>query len=162
MDDIETIMKHLAKSYVVEGDNSRFKAKNPQSLIGAAFNYYLNHHDNFRAFLTNPCVDPDSSSAERCIRAVTVLRKACDFKQSTEDMDSMYVYFTLVETAKMNGFNVKMTMEWLQDFGRSYYLHRADTTLTEQVNNQDRKLESKLMSFTPQSAEGFDIEPRLL
>ena len=161
MDDIDAIMKHLAKSHVVEGDNSRFKAKNPQSLIGAAVCYYLNHRDNFRVFLTNPCVDPDSSSAERCIRAVTVLRKACDFKQSAEYMDSMCVYFTLVETAKMNGFNVKMTMEWLQDFGRAYYLHRADATLTDQVNNQGRKLESKLMNFTPQSAEGFDIEPWL-
>lgn len=113
----------------------RFRAKNPNSLFGAAISYYLNHRDNFRVFLTNPLVEPDSSSAERCIRAVTVLRKSCDFKQSADCMDSMCVYFTLVETAKLNGFNNDMTKEWLEDFGRAYYLHRANATLTHEVNN---------------------------
>lgn len=161
MDDIDTIMKHLAKAYVEEGDNLRFRAKNPNSLFGAAISYYLNHRDNFRVFLTNPFVEPDSSSAERCIRAVTVLRKGCDFKQSAEYMDSMCVYFTLVETAKMHGFNQDMTKEWLEDFGRAYYLHRANATLTHEVNNNGRKLENKLMGFNPDSAEGFDVEPWL-
>ena len=40
----------------------------------------MNHRDNFRVFLSNPLVEPDSSSAERCIRSVAVLREACDFK----------------------------------------------------------------------------------
>ena len=161
MDHVDTMMKHLAKDFVVEGDSQRFKSKIAQSTIGAALAYYMNHRDNFRVFLSNPLVEPDSSSAERCIRSVAVLRKACDFKQSIEYMDSLCVYFTLVETAKMHGFNAAMTMEWLQDFGRAYYLHRANATLTHEVNNRGRRLDNKLMGFTPESAEGFDVEPWL-
>lgn len=161
MDHVDTMMKHLAKDFVVEGDSRRFKSKITQSTIGAAVAYYMNHRDNFRVFLSNPLVEPDSSSAERCIRSVAVLRKACDFKQSIEYMDSLCVYFTLVETAKMHGFNAAMTMEWLQDFGRTYYLHRANATLTHEVNNRGRRLDIKLMGFTPESAEGFDVEPWL-
>ena len=113
----------------------------------------MNHRDNFRVFLSNPLVEPDSSSAERCIRSVAVLREACDFKQSIEYMDSLCVYFTLVETSKMHGFNAAMTMEWLQDFGCAYYLHRANATLTHEVNNRGRRLDNKLMGFTPEVFE---------
>ena len=41
----------------------------------------------------------------------------------------------------MHGFNAAMTMGWLQDFGRAYYLHRANATLTHEVNNRGRRLE---------------------
>ena len=65
------------------------------------------------------------------------MRKACDFQQSIEYMDSLCIYFTLVETAKMHGFNAAMTHE---------------------VNNRGRRLDNKLMGFTPESAEGFDVK----
>ena len=65
----------------------------------------------------------------------------------------------MVETAKMHGFNTAMTMEWLQDFGRAYYLHRANATLTHEVNNRGRRLDNKLMGFTPEAVEGFDVDP---
>ena len=61
----------------------------------------------------------------------------------------------------MHGFNAAMTMGWLQDFGRAYYLHRANATLTHEVNNSGRRLDNKLMGFTPESPEGFDVEPWL-
>ncbi len=35
----------------------------------------MNHRDNFRVFLSNPLVEPDSSSAERCIRSVAVFER---------------------------------------------------------------------------------------
>ena len=33
--------------------------------------------------------------------------------------------------------------------------------LTHEVNNSGRRLDNKLMGFTPESAEGFDVEPWL-
>ena len=63
--------------------------------------------------------------------------QSCDFKQSSEYMESLCVYFTLAETAKMQDFNDAMTREWLEDFGRAYYLHRANATLTDEVNNRE-------------------------
>ena len=36
-------------------------------------------------------------------------------------------------------------------FGRAYYLHRANATLTEQVNNCGRALDEELTAFTPES-----------
>ena len=65
------------------------------------------------------------------------------------------------ETARLNGFNAAKTIKWLRDFGRAYYLHRANATLTEQVNNFGRALDEELTAFTSESAEGFDVEPWL-
>ena len=101
-------------------------------------------------FISSAPVEPDSSNAERCIRSVAVLRKACDFQQSIEYMDSLCIYFTLVETAKMHSFNAAMTMEALQDFGRAYYLHRANPT--HEVNNRGRRPDNKLILNQPKAS----------
>lgn len=37
----------------------------------------------------------------------------------------------------------------------------GNATLTHEVNNRGRRLDNKLMGFTPESAEGFDVEPWL-
>lgn len=83
--------------------------------------------------------------------------QSCDFKQSSEYMESLCVYFTLAETAKMQDFNDAMTREWLEDFGRAYYLHRANATLTDEVNNYGRKLKNKLMGFSPSRQKALKL-----
>ena len=65
----------------------------------------------------------------------------------------------MVETAKMHGFNTAMTMEWLQDFGLVQHQFRTvNATLTHEVNNRGLVLDNKLMGFTPESVEGFDVD----
>ena len=65
------------------------------------------------------------------------------------------VYFT--------DFSIKtsFSLEYRDRFERllGYYLHRANATLTHEVNNSGRRLDNKLMGFTPKSAEGCNVDP---
>lgn len=49
-------------------------------------------------------------------------------------------------------------IEWLTQYAKAYYLHRASNTLTPEVNVNARSMDSKLMAFNENSEEGFDIE----
>lgn len=40
-------------------------------------------------------------------------------------------------------------------------MHGFNAAMTHEVNNRGRRLYNKLMGFTPESAEGFDVEPWL-
>lgn len=66
---------------------------------------------------------------------------------------------SLTETAKANG--IDNVIEWLTEYSKAYYLHRADNTLTHEVNVNGRSLDSKLMAFNAGSEAGFDMEPWL-
>ena len=62
-------------------------------------------------------------------------------------------------TAKANG--IDNVIEWLTEYSKAYYLHRASNTLTYEVNENRRSMDSKLMTFNEGSEEGFDMEPWL-
>ena len=161
MDSLDTIMIHHAEAFVVKGDDGKFMPKVPDSPMADAICYYLNNKERFRVFLTDTSMQSESPSTSRCLHALLVLRNALEFDRSGKCLDSLCVYVTLLETARLNGFNAAKTIKWLRDFGRAYYLHRANATLTEQVNNFGRALDEELTAFTSESAEGFDVEPWL-
>ena len=161
MDALDERMKCLAERLAVEEVDGIYVPKDSDEPMAVAVCYYMNNRDGFRVFLSNPSIEADSSSTIRSVRAHVVLRRALEFDRSGKYLDSLCIYFTLVETAKLNGFNAAKTIKWLRDFSRAYYLHRANATLTEQVNNCGRALNEELTAFTPESAEGFDVEPWL-
>ena len=119
----------------------------------------MNHRANFREFLDDPKIPLDSNAVESSIRAVAVLRKASDFKQSVEYTESLCTLLSLTETAKLN--NLKNPIAWLTDYAKAFFLYRASKTLTHEVNQHGRSLGSKLLKFNEDEAEGFDIEPWL-
>ena len=116
----------------------------------------MNHRENFRLFLDDGRIPLDTNAVESSIRAVAVWRKACDHKQSVEYTESFCTLMSLTETARVNG--IDNVIEWLTAYAKAYYLHRASNTLTHEVNENGRSMDSKLMAFNKGSEQGFDVE----
>ena len=154
---IDTILSKLAEEHACLR-NSKYVASNPDSLIDKAIVYYMNQRDNFFTFLKDAEVPPDSNVAEASIRAIAVLRKATDFKQSQNSTKALCTWFSLHETAKANG--IKDTVRWLTDFGRALYQHKANRSLEKDLS-MGRNIDSKLMHFVDGSENGFDVTPWL-
>lgn len=159
MDDVDIVMKSLAEKHKLTDENGSVKANRNLGQLGKAIVYYMNRRDKLRLFLTDPEVPLDSNAVERCVRAVAVLRKACDFKQTVEHTRALCVLMSLKETALANGIHSPAT--WLSDFARAVFIHRAEKTLTRQVRYEGRSLEHKLMKFDEDADNGFDITPWL-
>ena len=158
MDNVDTVLSGLAAKYTKKhGEKYVTGPRNDQ--LTKALTYYMNHRENFRAFLDDPQIPLDSNAVEASIRAVAVLRKASDFKQSIEYTESLCTLFSLTETAKLNG--LRFTIDWLIDYAKAYYLYRASNTLTHEVNVNGRSLDSKLTTFNEGAEAGFNFEPWL-
>ncbi len=160
MDHIDTIMCELAKTLTRQTRTGKYESLDKTRQAGAAVVYYMNRRENFRVFLDDPRVPPDSNAVEQAIRPTTVLRKACDFKQSRERMSSLCILMSLFETAKANGITANDFEQWLHDYSRAYYIYRANKTLTRKVRASASiaaALDPKLMSFDPDAGEGFDF-----
>lgn len=158
MQNIDSVMQELAKRYAkLQGGKYIRGSRNDQ--LSKAVTYYMNHRENFRQFLDDARIPLDTNAVESSIRAVAVLRKACDHKQSVEYTESLCILMSLTETAKVNG--IDNVIEWLTEYSKAYYLHRASNTLTYEVNSNGRSLDSKLMAFNNGSEEGFNMEPWL-
>ena len=158
MQNIDSVMQTLSEMYAkIQGGKYVKGSRNDQ--LSKAVTYYMNHRENFRLFLDDGKIPLDTNAVESSIRAVAVLRKACDHKQSVEYTESLCTLMSLTETAKANGLD--NVIEWLTEYSKAYYLHRADNTLTHEVNVNGRSLDSKLMAFNAGSEEGFDMEPWL-
>lgn len=158
MNQIDTVMVALAVEFTkIKGGKYICGSRNDQ--LSKAVTYYMNHRANFREFLDDPKIPLDSNAVESSIRAVAVLRKASDFKQSVEYTESLCTLLSLTETAKLN--NLKNPIAWLTDYAKAFFLYRASKTLTHEVNQHGRSLDSKLLKFNEDEAEGFDIEPWL-
>ena len=153
MDYIDQFMQNLAPTAAVRV-GTKWKASSSADAWAAPVVYYLNQRDNLRAFLDDPELVIDSNTAERAIRPFTVLRAACNFRQSIEETDVLLGYFTLFETARAAG--IKNPIKWLKDFGRAYFEHQADAALTER-----RRVGldlSREFCFPATPAPGFDME----
>lgn len=154
---IDTILSGLAEEHACL-QNSKYVANNPESLIDKAIVYYMNQRSSFQTFLSDPEVPPDSNVAEVSIRAVTVLRKVTDFKQSQDSTKALCIWLSLQETAAVNG--ITNTVRWLTEFGRALYQHRADYSVAQELS-KGRNINSKLMKFHQDSEAGFDVTPWL-
>jgi hypothetical protein len=162
MDQMDIIVQYLSERYCTESiDKYGRKAyeRLERTDAASAVAYYMNQKQEFRTFLDDPRVPPDTNLAERGNRAVAVLRRAIGKMQGKAETEALCVWFSLKETARANGIeNPEM---WLAEYGRALYRYRAEKTLTDEVNNNGRKLDSKLMGFNEDSAEGFDYAPWL-
>ena len=158
MDNIDKVMTELSDEYLKQV-GGKYAAKSRSDQVAKALTYYMNHRDNFRQFVDDPKIPLDSNAVESSIRAVAVLRKACDFKQSVEYTEGLCTLLSVVETAKINGVNDPI--EWLTEYAKAYFQHRASNTLTKAVNEDGRSLDSKLMAFDEGAEQGFNFEPWL-
>ena len=96
---------------------------------------------------------------ERNNRAVAVLRNAINKMQGRQETERLCIWLSLKETAEANGINDPI--KWLTRYVRAWYRYCAEKTLTKEVTDNGRSLNSKLMKFNPGASEGFDYEPWL-
>ena len=71
-----------------------------------ALQFSLNHETYLRVFLDNSDVPMDNNTAERAIRPFTVDRKNWVNVDSIRGAEASAIMYSLVETAKANGFRV--------------------------------------------------------
>ena len=158
MDSIDKIMHRLGREFAEKTAAGKYKAApGKNETVSNAVVYYLNSREELRAFLDEPRLVPDTNRSERAVRALTVLRAASGFKQSTEFADSMCGWFTLVETAKANGIDNPVL--WLKQYSRAWAQHVIDETHTklgDQLNP-----ERKLVQYDPDAMASFDVTPWL-
>lgn len=77
----------------------------PQSLLGKAINYSLNHWQALQTYLQEGHLEIDNNRAERGIRPIAVGRKNYLFVGNERGGKAAAVLYSLVETCKQHGVN---------------------------------------------------------
>jgi len=76
----------------------------PKTLLGEAVGYSLNQWDKLIRYIESPYLTLDTNAAESAIRPFAVGRKNWMFAQSPAGADSSCGMYTLIQTAKQNGY----------------------------------------------------------
>ena len=85
----------------------------PNSKLGEAFKYALNHEDTFKNVLLNGNLVLSNNMAERSIKTVIMGRKNWLFSQSYKSAEASAVIMSIIETAKRNDLNVEEYLTYL-------------------------------------------------
>ena len=121
MDALDKIMKKLSEGRIEKSRNGlRWQKAEKADHLAAPCVYYANGRDKFRTFLKDPRIPPSSDIVEGRIRPVTVLRKNIYFMQTQRGVEGVMAAYTLVQTAKLNGVNVR---KWLNEYLADAYWH---------------------------------------
>ncbi len=80
----------------------------------------LNNETALRRFLDNGNIEIDNNAAERALRAVAIGRKNWLFAGSDKGGNTAAIFYTLIETAKLNNINpvkyLHKVFEVIQDY----------------------------------------------
>ena len=77
----------------------------PDSPVGKAFTYAVNHWDLMYYYLEDGKLLPDNNGAERAIRPVTLYRKNSLFAGNEHGAQRAALFFSLLETCKLNNID---------------------------------------------------------
>ncbi|MCP4162981.1 MAG: IS66 family transposase [Deltaproteobacteria bacterium] len=105
---VEPLLEDLKKWLDKKALNLR-----PTSNLGKAIKYTLGQWDKIINYLDCPFLTPDNNAAERTVKPFVMGRKNWLFAGSTEGADAMCFYYSLIETAKLNGLNPYAYLKWL-------------------------------------------------
>ena len=76
----------------------------PSLLLGKAISYTLGQWDKLVRYLESPYLTPDNNACENAIRPFVLGKKNWMFNKSPDGARSSCGMYTLIETAKRNGF----------------------------------------------------------
>ncbi len=85
----------------------------PKGLLGKAIKYALNQWDRLNVYLENGILRPDNNLAENAIRPFVVGRKNWLFAGSPEGARASALFYSLIETAKINNLNPEQYLRFL-------------------------------------------------
>lgn len=144
MDNIDVLMKSLAERYAVREKDKYCRAVD--SDLAEAVVHYMNNRDGLRLFLHDPRVSPDSNAVEGAIRRPVLYKQAAHFKQSPDFVESLCGWFSLVETARLNG--VRDPVKWLTSFAEKFYRVCLDWSLTKEYEDPERKTKKRTLRLS--------------
>lgn len=102
------------------GLKKAYKRLSSKSSTAKAIKYALNNEIALRRFLDNGNIEIDNNAAERALRAVAIGRKNWLFAGSDKGGDTAAIFYTLIETAKLNNLNpvkyLHKVFEVIQDY----------------------------------------------
>lgn len=81
--------------------------------VKTAINYVLKSWDDFQRFIFDGRIEIDSNSIERCMRSIALSKKNSLFAGSHKAAKVWAIYYTLFETARMNGVNPRSYLNWV-------------------------------------------------
>jgi transposase len=90
------------------------KLVEPNSDLGKAMNYWLNHRQGLTLFLRVAGVPLDTNWVERSLRIMAVFRKACLFFKTELSAIILNDMFSLISTCEVNGVNAFEYLNWIQ------------------------------------------------
>ena len=85
----------------------------PESETGKALAYSINQETYLKAFLSNGDIPMDNNYAEQAIRPFTIGRKNFLFFESVKGAKASAIIYSIIETAKANGLNTYLYLEFL-------------------------------------------------
>lgn len=85
----------------------------PKSKLGEAIKYSINQWDTLIVFLEDGRLSCDNNLAERCIKPFVLARKNFLFAKSAKGATASGVCFSIIETAKANGLNPFLYLNFL-------------------------------------------------
>ena len=77
----------------------------PQSSLGKAVNYCINHRDGFMRYLDDGRLEIDNNLTEQQIKPFVIARKNFLFSDSVAGAQALCLHFGLIRTAKLHGLD---------------------------------------------------------
>lgn len=90
----------------------------PNSDLGKAMNYWLNHQSRLTAFLRIKGIDLDTNSVERALKSIIVQRKNSLFFKSRDSAGVHSGLSSIISTCRANKVNAFAYLNWIQDNSR--------------------------------------------
>ncbi len=162
MDQIDALMQKLSQDRV-KVNKGRYCCARADDAVGELVVYYLNHRSNFRVFLDDARVDPDTNRVEQSIRPITVLRNNSGYAQTGETMQVTCDLLSLAQTGKLNG--IDDISRWLADFGSAAVMYVLEKRWQQEAQNPTGKNPNSNFRYGKEVCKellkDFDVTPWL-
>ena len=80
--------------------------------LSTAINYALGAMNDLKRLVFDGRLEIDNNPVERCIRGIAVTRKNSLYAGSIPSAEAWAIYFTLIESAKLNGVDPMAYLQW--------------------------------------------------
>jgi transposase len=81
--------------------------------LKTAINYTLKAFDGLRRFIFDGRLEIDNNPVERCIRGIALTKKNSLCASNHEAAQTWAIYYTLIETARLNQVNPRSYLNWV-------------------------------------------------
>jgi len=107
--------KHVQRIYQKIDELFKDKLVEPNSALGKAMQYWINHKEGLTQFLTEPGMSLDNNLAERMFKYMILQRKNSYFFKTKKSAKILSDLTSIVVTCRQNQVNVNEYMNWIQE-----------------------------------------------